>query len=345
MVMPAGSLDRWLYVFRGCLALREAAGMDRRAFLALSVMIGTGAILAGRAAAAATAYNFFNRRIPNEAHAKMGELAQQGITTFSFTPTNGWVIVTETGAYVAQDIPTACLTKLNELLNAGRRVHCVAFPPTALDGWVITTDGGYHAWSIPGECQRRIESFTSAGESIVQVAFPPSGGNSWVVVGTENFYARNIDDQCYQAMVKASDRGKRITQVAFRWTGGGWVMAAEDLFTAYNIDPECYQALQQFSTESWLLRTAAFSPSNDGWSLYYFGQRTSPSPTQQAAPIPEPPRSSRVSGTSVAAVDSKASDTGEGGFLGKQSVAFWTVIGGIGAAITALLALGRRQQR
>src|SRR5262245_49620647 len=86
---------------------------------------------------------YFNRRIPDEAHAVMGQLAPQGVTSFSFTPTNGWVMVTQFGGYYARDIPPECFAKLGEMVAAGVRINCIAFPPEGGNQWVITGDTGW----------------------------------------------------------------------------------------------------------------------------------------------------------------------------------------------------------
>ncbi|MGP3937679.1 twin-arginine translocation signal domain-containing protein [Nonomuraea sp. KM88] len=159
--------------------------MDRRRFLTLAG--AAGAAVGGLAEPAlAAGYPSFNRRIPEEAHVKMKELAPYRITSFAFTPSNGWVMVTADGRYFARGIPDACFTELKKLVTAGRRIHCVAFPPEGGDRWLITTDKGVSARNIPEECHQRITAYYAAGQQVGHVAFPPSGGNRgwWWPPGT-----------------------------------------------------------------------------------------------------------------------------------------------------------------
>ncbi|NRQ38759.1 WD40 repeat domain-containing protein [Nonomuraea sp. NN258] len=238
--------------------------MDRRGFLALTGAAGL-ATLGLAAPAQAAAARYFNRRIPDEAHRQMGKLAAYGITSFSFTPSNGWVVVTGDGHYFARNIPDECYAKLKELIAKGTRIHCVAFPPEGGNRWVITGDKTLFARNIPEECYQRILSYYKAGQQVVHVAFPPGGGNRWTVVATNGFFARNIDEECYQKMRELS-RSSRVTRVAFA-PGGGWTVVAGDTFFARNIDDECFQQMKKFKSAGYPLHNVAFSPVNNGWSL------------------------------------------------------------------------------
>lgn len=239
--------------------------MDRRRFLALTGV--AGAAVGGFAKPAlAAGYPFFNRRIPDEAHQKMKELAPYRITAFAFTPSNGWVMVTADGRYFARGIPDECFTELKKLIAAGRRIHCVAFPPEGGNRWVITTDKGVSARSVPQECHQRITAFYTAGQQVEHVAFPPAGGDRWVLVTTKGTFARNIDDECYQMMRNLTQGGRRVTRVAFPYTGG-WVVVAQDEFYARGIDDECFTELNDMVAAGWEPHNVAFSPVGDGWSL------------------------------------------------------------------------------
>jgi CubicO group peptidase (beta-lactamase class C family) len=248
--------------------------MNRRQFLALAGGTGVGAALAmtvGVEPAAAVDFTYFNRRIPDEAHMTMGQFAAQGIMSFSFTPSNGWVMVTQTGDYFARGIPDECFTVLGQLVAGGTRVNCIAFPPGGGNQWVIVGNNALFARNIPEECYRQILAFYDAGESVAHVAFPPAGGNRWVVVGSAgSFVARNIDDECYQMMHNLTQGGRRLTRVDFPYTGG-WTVVAQDEFFARNIDDECFQQMRAFSAAGWQLHNIAFSPANAGWSLYSRG--------------------------------------------------------------------------
>jgi hypothetical protein len=208
--------------------------MNRRSFLTVAGTTCLGAGLAtvteGVPAWAVTA-NYFNRRIPDEAHIKMGQLASQGITSFSFTPSNGWVMATELGGYFARGIPDECYTTLGQMLARRTRIHSIAFPPAGGNRWVITGNNDYFARNIEPECYQTIVNFYRASEPVVHVAFPPGGGNRWVVVGTRTFFARNIDEECYQAMLRLTQQSdRRVTRVAFPYSGGWAAGQRQDHF-------------------------------------------------------------------------------------------------------------------
>ena len=209
---------------------------------------------------------FFNRRILEEAHQKMAELAPLGITAFAFTPTNGWVIVTQTGAFFARNIPQECFDMLGQLIAAGVTINCVAFPPAGGNSWVITGNGGFFCRNAPQECADKIAQYYLAGETVIDVAFPPGGGNSWTVATPNTFFARNIDDECFQMMRNLTQGGRRIRRVGFPYTGG-WAAIAQDEFFSRNIDPECVQQLNNFILGRWEVHNIAFAPVLNGWSL------------------------------------------------------------------------------
>ncbi|GHJ47286.1 hypothetical protein Cs7R123_46280 [Catellatospora sp. TT07R-123] len=234
--------------------------------LALASGAGAGlSSLVGEAAQAAP-FNYFDRRIPDEAHLKIAELAPQGISAVAFTPSNGWVVVTQTGTYFARNIPPECFTTLGQLIASGVQINCVAFPPAGGNSWVITGNGGFFCRNIPQECADTIAQRYTAGQPVTDVAFPPGGANSWTVATATGFFARNVDDECFQMMRNLTQAGRSVTRVAFPYTGG-WTVVAQDEFFARNIDAECYQQMNAFAAGGWQLHTIAFSPVNNGWSL------------------------------------------------------------------------------
>ncbi|NUW40476.1 serine hydrolase domain-containing protein [Nonomuraea rhodomycinica] len=242
--------------------------MDRRRFLALT---GTAAVGAGLATAGfgpvaqAASYPFADAGVPAEAHTKTAELAPYGITAMAFTPSNGWVVVTQDGRYFARGIPDACFAELGRLIKGGTKIHCVAFPPEGGDRWVITGDKGMAARGLPEECHARITASYDAGRQVVDVAFPPAGGNRWTVADTGGFYARGIDDECYQMMRNLTQGGRRVTRVAFP-KAGGWAVVAQDEFHVRGIDDACFQKLNDLASGGWQLHNLAFSPTG-GWSV------------------------------------------------------------------------------
>lgn len=239
--------------------------MDRRRFLTLTgATAGLLAVDLPRSALAAS-YPFANGGVPDELHTKMGELAPYGITSVAFTPSNGWVIVTQDGRYFARGIPDACFAELEKMVEAGAKIHCVAFPPEGGDRWVITSDKGMSARGLPEECHQRISDSYAAGQQVVHVAFPPAGGNRWVVADTKVFSARGIDDECYQMMRNLTQGGRRVTRVAFP-KSGGWAVVAQDELHARGIDDACFQKMNDLAADGWQIHNVDFSPVG-GWSL------------------------------------------------------------------------------
>ncbi|MFG6195654.1 serine hydrolase [Nonomuraea sp. JJY05] len=236
--------------------------MDRRHFLTLTGAAGLAAVDFARPALAAS-YPFADAGVPDELHARMGELAPYGVTTVAFTPSGGWVIVTQDGRYFARGVPDACFAELGKLVKSGAKIHCVAFPPAGGDRWVITSDKGMTARGLPEACHQRVSDSYTAGRQVVDVAFPPAGGDRWVVADTAGFYARGVDDECYQMMRNLTQGGRRVTRVAFP-KGGGWVVVAQDEFHARAIDDACFKKLNELAAGGWQLHNLAFSAAG-GW--------------------------------------------------------------------------------
>ncbi len=209
---------------------------------------------------------FFNRRIPDEAHDQIGALASRRIHVFAFTPSNGWVIVTEDGRLFARNIPQECFEKLQEFLSAGHKVRCVAFPSAGGNRWVIITDRSFFARNIPQECFEKMQEFRRRRDPATWVAFPPGRGNRWIVLARNRFFARNIDDECFQIVRNLSSGTRPVERVAFE-PDGGWVVLAQDYFFTRNIDDECFGQMRSFDGDRWKIRNVAFSPQRAGWSL------------------------------------------------------------------------------
>ncbi|GAA2211805.1 hypothetical protein GCM10009850_072650 [Nonomuraea monospora] len=239
--------------------------MDRRRFLALASAAGLGAATGHVTPAQAASYPSYDGGAPAELHTKLAELAPYGVTALAFTPSGGWVIVTQDGRYFARGIPDACFTEIGKLSDAGRKINCVAFPPEGGDRWVITTDKGVTARGLPAACKQRIDAYYAAGQQVVDVAFPPAGGDRWVVTASAGYYAKGVDDECYQMMRNLTQGGRRITRVAFP-RAGGWTVVAQDEFFARGIPDACFDRLNTLAGGGWQVHNAAFSPSG-GWAL------------------------------------------------------------------------------
>ncbi len=174
--------------------------------------------------AAAASFPYFNRHILDEAHTVMGQLAPQGITSFSFTPSNGLVMVTQSGEYFAHGIPDECFSKLGQMMANGTRIHCIAFPPAGGNQWVITGDNDLFARNIDGECYQMMRNLTQGGRRITRVAFPYTGG--WTVVAQDEFHARGIDNECFQQMQNFAAGGWQLHNVAFSPQNNGWSLCS-----------------------------------------------------------------------------------------------------------------------
>jgi hypothetical protein len=211
-------------------------------------------------------WRFFNRRIPDEAHLVMGRLAHRRITTFAFTPANGWAMITEDGGYSTRGIPAECFSALAGMIAAGARIDCIAFPPSEDGGWLLTTDRGLSARNVPDVCQRRVQLALDDGRRVTEVAFRPDG-NGWVVLDSDGFTAHGIDAKCRRAMGEMEDNGHRLTRVAFNSTGG-WVLAAGGEIRSDGIDTECSEMMSDFIAEGWQITNVAFAARRNGWSLY-----------------------------------------------------------------------------
>ncbi|MEV4070086.1 serine hydrolase domain-containing protein [Nonomuraea fuscirosea] len=239
--------------------------MHRRRFLALAGAAGLGAATGHVTPAQAASFPYYDAGVPAEAHAKLGELAPYGVTALAFTPSGGWVVVTQDGRYFARGIPDACFTELGALAAAGRKIHCVAFPPEGGDRWVITTDRGVTARGVPVACEQRIDAFYEAGQQVVDVAFPPAGGDRWVVTATAGYHAKGVDDECYQMLRNLTQGGRRITRVAFP-RAGGWTVVAQDEFHARGVPDACFDRMNTLAGGGWQVHNVAFAPSG-GWAL------------------------------------------------------------------------------
>lgn len=243
--------------------------MDRRRFLTLTGVAGLAAATVPAAVPAgpafAAAYPSADAGLTAEAHAKLAELAPYGVTALAFTPSGGWVVVTQDGRYFARGIPDACFTELGALVKAGRKVNAIAFPPEGGDRWVITTEKGVSSRGLPAACLSRIKAYYTAGQQVVDVAFPPAGGDRWTVVASGAFQANGVDDECYQMMRNLTQGGRRLTRVAFP-KAGGWALVAQDEFHARGVDDACFAKMKSLAGGGWQLHNVAFAPGG-GWAL------------------------------------------------------------------------------
>ena len=211
--------------------------------------------------------NVFNRNITGEAHEQLTALASKGIGCFAFTPSGGWVVITNRHTCFARNIPDECFQKILEFQRKREKIHCVAFPPRGGNRWSIITEKGFFNRNIPDECHQKMREFQNSGNRVRWVAFPPKGGNSWAVLAQRGFHARNIPDECYQIMRNIHQGQRRVHTVAFDPDRKGWVVVAKDYFFARDIDDELFTQLRKFNRNRWIIKTVAFDPDRRGWSL------------------------------------------------------------------------------
>lgn len=216
----------------------------------------------------------FNRNIPDDAHKAISNTISKGITTFSFTPTGGWVLVTKTGRISRRNIPAECEKTVKEFLAKGHKIQHVAFPPKGGNSWIIVTDKTTFSRNIPGDCHKKIQEFQKRGKKIKLVAFPPKAGNSWVILNTDgSFFARNIDDECYQILrnlrqseMPGKKAKRKITHISFA-PNGGFVVLAEDYHFTRNINNECFSKMNSFRNGKNMIHSVVFNPKGKGWSI------------------------------------------------------------------------------
>tara|TARA_R110002072_G_scaffold149458_1_gene297314 strand:- start:9573 stop:12395 length:2823 start_codon:yes stop_codon:yes gene_type:complete len=222
----------------------------------------------------------FNKKIDNDAHAKIEEwVATNTIKSFSFAPNGGWVLISKSNEYVAENIPSACREKLQSYQRRNICIKEVVFPPNGgNNSWLIITENGTFSKNIPPQCYERIKSLEGQGKTIQSVAFPYKNvygsGESWVILTTDGkHYTRNIPDECYQIMRnirqtdmpnKAPDR--KITKVSFS-PSGGWFVIAEDYYFSRNLPGETFNKINEFKRQGYSPTNVVFDPDNEGWSV------------------------------------------------------------------------------
>ena len=245
--------------------------IDRRqSLLGLAGLAALSAIPGNANALGSTA--FFNRRIHDEAHQKIAELAGNRISNIAFTPSDGWVITTLDGPFFARGIPDECYEKLGEFVRAGHQINCVAFPPTRGNRWVICADNAFFARGIPEECYQKMGELRNKGHKIKHVAFPRPAGNRWVIITDKDFLVKNIDDECFQSMQNLAQHGRMITKVEFSKQNRGFVVLAEDYFYGKRVDPECLVRLNELRKDGKEIHALAFRRKNNGWSISSHGE-------------------------------------------------------------------------
>ena len=146
--------------------------ISRRRFVGLTG-VGLGGIVLRPSVLLPAPEAYFNRRMPDEFHTQMGNLSPGKITAVAFTPSNGWVIVNQSGGLFARGIPDECFAKLGEYVQAGHIINSIGFPAEGGNRWVITTNKTFFARNIPDECyQKLLACATPANKSCTSPFLP-----------------------------------------------------------------------------------------------------------------------------------------------------------------------------
>ncbi|MEN8125369.1 MAG: hypothetical protein ABFR32_09575 [Bacteroidota bacterium] len=224
----------------------------------------------------------YNKNIPNEAHQKINQNLSRGISSFTFSPNGGWVIITNKNNFYQVGIPSDTREFLKHFKNTGHKLKQVSFAPKIPKGkysnynaHVIVTNKGAYGVNIPKELKNKISDFQKKGKKIKSISFPyvANSTNAWVIIASSGeFYARGIPDECYKYLKKVRDANNsgrsstKLTQVSFT-PSGGWVILADDQFFARSIPDDTYQQLKSFKAKKYKSTIISFTPNGKGWSL------------------------------------------------------------------------------
>ena len=210
--------------------------------------------------------------IPQEAMEMAQAMAGDGIVTFAFTASDGWLVVTKNGQVSSKNVPTACTTKLDEFIKAGHQIRSVAFPPQGSNSFVIITDKSYATNQIEAPLEAKLKELKSKETAIKHIAFRPKRGNDrWIIITDNGFVAQNIPDECYQVLKNLQESPtvngeptRKINSVSFSNTGG-WVINAEDYYFSRNIASACLAKMKDLKGQ--YLQTDGVIFSSQGWCV------------------------------------------------------------------------------
>lgn len=246
-------------------------GLARRDLLRAGAALSAAPVLMGASSSPFT----FNRRLPDELHKKIKELAPHGITAIGVTPGGGWSIAAGARKSFSRNVPDACYQQIRSFSASGRIINCIAFPPGPGDGWLVATDESTRWSNLPGECESRLRRLINRGRKIKHVAFPPTGENRWLIITDSGFFARKIDDQLYQILRNYKAGKTEIRRVVFG-ANNSWVLLATDGVQSRGIDAELSNKLLSMQTQRKLPMEVTLYPATQGWSAYASGRGVRP---------------------------------------------------------------------
>jgi serine/threonine protein kinase/CubicO group peptidase (beta-lactamase class C family) len=192
---------------------------------------------------------YFARNIPDDALARIEELAQQGKTIkwIAFSPSGGWVILFEKNGYDWKDIPDGTVKRLGDLATKGADLKSVTFTPTG--GWTILFDwNGNLSEGIPEDTLRALLNLLKRGVEIKAVAYTQNGGSA-ILFGRNGYYARKVPDEVLKALGSLAKDGAVLKSISFTPDGGWLILHGPSGFVAGNIPKEAFKVLRNMANE------------------------------------------------------------------------------------------------
>jgi hypothetical protein len=206
-----------------------------------------------------------------------GFARRRDIAFISWTPSGGWVLMTHDGRIRRRGIPEACAVKVHELLGAGEKIRCIAFPPHGGNSWSIVTDKRTVSNNIASECVQKMVEFMTSGSAVIWVAFPPAGGNSWSIITENGFLNKNVPTECHQQMIAFRDAGDPVRVVAFSSRGeNSWTLITRRTTFNRNAPPGCHDTMGRLRDLGRPTHNVAFGPKLGDWALISNGHASLP---------------------------------------------------------------------
>ena len=213
---------------------------------------------------------YSSRNLPKEAYAKLESVKSRGISSFSFAPNGGWVIVTKNGEIHDYKKTSSLSSKINSLKQYNRKIKQIVFHPKKSDSWVIVTENSVYSNRIPKELNTTLQSFIRKGKKIQSVSFGNKTKDTWAIVNTDgSFYANNIPDECYTILkniYNLKNSSLQISSVTFS-PSGGWTVIAGGLYFRGDISGEFVKQLSSNQQKNYQTDVIAFTPDGKSWSM------------------------------------------------------------------------------
>lgn len=211
--------------------------------------------------------------LPKEAYAKLELVKSKGISSLSYAPNEGWVIVTKNGEVHSYKIRNSISKKINSLKEHNRKIKQIVFHPTKSDSWVIVTENFVYANRIPKELNTTLQSFVRKGKKIQSVSFGSKTSKTWVVVNTDgSFHANNIPDDCYLALKKQINNAEARVNNVTLLPNGEWIVLTDGglLFVSSNLRSNSNKLYEQVAAnikKGYQTEIIAITPDKKNWSV------------------------------------------------------------------------------